>query len=369
MTNVGARFAAIVLFLLVASRPQWCLSAQSGAGPARQPDARFAAADLQAPDYHVAERYAIGGTEDGYDYLRVDAGSRRLFVAHGTRIEVLDVDTGAQLGEVPNLAGAHGIEIVDRLHMAFATSGADRTVWMFNPQTLQVVKTIKYLGDKPDALQYDPASGLLFVVNGGATGDLSVIDPAHGSLVGTVDLGGGKLEEIAFDGDGRGFVNDEEKSVVHVFDTRTRKSVDTWSLRPAERPTGLAIDREHHRLFAACGNRLLAILDSNTGRVQGTAPIGPDPDGAVFDRKSRRVFTSNRDGTLSVVGERFPGNYELLQTVKTAPGARTIALDDKTGRLFLPTGRSGSAPEAMATASEPRARVIPGYFAIIVVAP
>jgi len=282
---------------------------------------------------------------------------------------VIDANNGARLGEVANLAGVHGIEIVDRLHVAFATNGTDRTVTMFNPETLQIVKTIKYLGVKPDALQYDPGSELLFVVNGGATGDVSVIDPATGSIVDTADLGGGKLEEIAFDGHGRGFVNDEQKSVIRVFDTRTRKRIAEWPLAPAQEPTGLAIDREHHRLFAACGNRLLAILDSDSGKMLGTVPIGPDPDGAAFDRRSGRIFTSNQDGTLSVVGESSPGNYALQQTVQTAPGARTIALDDKTGRLFLPAGRFGAAPAPTPAEPEPRARLIPESFAVIVVAP
>jgi hypothetical protein len=329
----------------------------------------WAAESSPPPAYHVAARYEIGGTEAGYDYLRVDSASRRLFVAHGTRVEVIDADSGARLGAVPNLAGVHGIEIVDRLHIAFATSGADRAVTMFDPATLQVVKTIKYLGVKPDALQYDPSSAMLFVVNGGATGDLSVIDPATGAIVDTVELGGGKLEEIAFDGHGRGFVNDEQKSVVHVFDAATRKRIAAWPLAPAEGPTGLAIDREHHRLFAACGNRLLAILDADTGRMLGTVPIGPDPDGAAFDHTSGRIFTSNRDGTMSVVGERSPGNYALLQTVQTAPGARTIALDDETGRLFLPAARFGAPPAPTTAEPEPHARLIPESFAIIVVAP
>jgi len=351
MTNEPAHLAAT--FLLVAMLPCLCLAEQSSPQPA----------------YHVAARYEIGGTDAGYDYLRVDSGSRRLFVAHGHRVEVIDANNGARLGEVANLAGVHGIEIVDRLHVAFATNGTDRTVTMFNPETLQIVKTIKYLGVKPDALQYDPGSELLFVVNGGATGDVSVIDPATGSIVDTADLGGGKLEEIAFDGHGRGFVNDEQKSVIRVFDTRTRKRIAEWPLAPAQEPTGLAIDREHHRLFAACGNRLLAILDSDSGKMLGTVPIGPDPDGAAFDRRSGRIFTSNQDGTLSVVGESSPGNYALQQTVQTAPGARTIALDDKTGRLFLPAGRFGAAPAPTPAEPEPRARLIPESFAVIVVAP
>jgi DNA-binding beta-propeller fold protein YncE len=323
----------------------------------------------QAPAYHVVDRHAIGGTDRGYDYLKVDGASRRVFVTHGSRIEVLDADTGARLGEVPGLSGVHGVEIAGPQHIAFATNGADRTVVMFNPATLQVIRKIRYLGEKPDALQYDPASGMLFVVNGGATGDVSVIDPVSGAIVDVIELAGGKLEEIAVDGRGRGFVNDEEKSVVHVIDTRTRKRIDDWPLAPAEGPTGLGIDREHHRLFSACGNRLLAVLDTDTGKLLETVAIGPEPDGAVFDPKSGRVFTSNRDGTMTVLAQGPAGRYASVQTVPTATGARTIALDERTGRLFLPTGRFGTAPAPTPAVPEPRAPLIPESFGIVVVAP
>ena len=319
--------------------------------------------------YHLSARFPVGGTDTGYDYLRVDAASRRLFVAHGSHVEVLDADTGARLGQVSGVPGVHGIEIIDSLHAAFATGGADRQLVVFDPQTLAVTRRIKYLGVKPDALQYDPASGLLFVVNGGSTGDVSVIDPASGAIVDTLELSGGKLEEIAFDGQGRGFVNDEEKNLIHVFDSRTRKLIGQWPLGPAEGPTGLAIDRAHHRLFAACGNKLLAVVDASSGALLETTAIGPEPDGAAFDAQSGKVFTSNRDGTLSVLAETTPGHFSLVQTVKTATGARTLALDEQTGRLFLPAGEFGAKPKPTAAVPEPRAPLVPGSFAIVVVAP
>lgn len=322
-----------------------------------------------APAYHVAARYEIGGSDRGYDYLRVDGASRRLFVTHGTRVEVLDADTGKSVGQLTGLSGAHGIEIVAERHIGFATSGVDRTVVAFDPVTLGVIKRIRYLGERPDALEFDPASGLLYVVNGGGTGDLSIIDPVQGAIVDTLELGGGKLEEIAFDGAGRGYVNDEEKNVVHVFDSRSHKFIADWPLAPAEGPTGLAIDRQHHRLFSACGNRLLAVLDSESGKLLETVTIGPEPDGAAFDEKSGRVFTSNRDGTLTVLGRDAAGHYSAQQTVRSASGARTIALDDKTGRLFLPSGRFGTPPAPTAADPQPRAPLVPESFAVIVVAP
>jgi len=326
-------------------------------------------AELAPPAYHVAARYEIGGTDIGYDFLRIDSASRRLFVAHRTRVDVLDADTGARLGEIANLAGVHGVEVVHDLNVAFATNGANRTVTMFNPGTLELIKTIKYAGEKPDALAYDPSSALVFVANGGATGDLTVIDPAKGAIVGTVDLGAGKLEVLAFDGQGRGFVNDEDRSVVHVFDTHTLKPVAKWPLAPGEEPTGLAIDRAHHRLFAACGNERLVVLDTDTGKVVDTVAIGASPDGAAFQAQTGHVFVSNGDGTMTVIGKSSAGRYAVLQTVKTATGARTIDLDESTGRLFLPAGRFGPAPAPTAAVPEPHAPLIPASFAVIVVAP
>jgi DNA-binding beta-propeller fold protein YncE len=316
--------------------------------------------------YHVIARYEIGGAESGYDYLHVDTASRRLFVAHGTKIEVLDVDSGARLGQLEGLRGVHGVEIVKSPLQAFATNGLDRTVTVFDPVTLQAARTIKYAGVKPDSLQYDAASDKLFVVNGGATGDLTVIDPHTGAIVATVDLAGGKLEQIAFDGSGRGFVNDEEKNAVHVFNTRTLAVIGEWPLSPGEGPTALGIDRIHHRLFSACGNNLMVVVDVDSGRVLDSSPIGADPDGLIFDSASGNIFTSNRDSTLSVLHEKSPGHYAVVQTVKTESGARTIGFDEKTGHIFLPAAKFGPTPAATKEVPEPRAPMVPASFAIVV---
>ncbi len=331
--------------------------------------AGWAASADPAPAFHVAARYAIGGVETGYDYLRIDPVTRRLFVAHGSRVEVLDADSGAHLGQIEGLATAHGVEFPDGLGTGFATSGNDRTIVEFDPRTLKVLKAIKYTGVKPDAVQYDPSSQLLFVVNGGSSGDVTVVDPRSGAIVATIDVQGGKLEQLVFDGRGRGYLNDETRNLVHVLDTRTLEVIARWPLAPGKEPTGLAIDRSGRRIFAACGNNLLVVVDIDGGGIVGTAPIGTDPDGAVFDPTSRRVFTSNRDGTLSVVREQTPGHYVAEQTVKTAPGARTIALDERTGRLFLPYAAFGLPPPPSKAVAEPAAPMIPASFGVLVVAP
>lgn len=323
-----------------------------------------AAAPAAAGSYHMIAQYPIGGNDTGYDYLRVDAATRRVFVAHANRVEVLDADTGRKVGEIAGMHGVHGIELIPELGKGYTSNGLDRTVSVFDRDTLAIRKVIRYTGVKPDAIQYDPDTRRLFVVNGGASGDVTVIDPASDSIVDTVDVGGGKLEQIGFDGRGRAFVNDEGQSVIHVFDTHSLRAVGTWPLAPCEEPTGMAVDRAHHRVFAACGNEKLAVVDSDSGRVVATPAIGSDPDGAVFDPKTQRIFTSNREGTLSVLHEVSPDRYETLQTLKTQPGARTLALDETTSRIYMPTARFGPAP-----AGGGNAPILPETFTLLVAGP
>jgi len=339
----------------------WAALIAVGALPVR--DARSGAPSA-ASSYRMITQYPIGGNDTGYDYLRLDAATRRVFVAHANRVEVLNIDTGQKLGEITGMHGVHGIELIPELGKGYTSNGLDRTVTVFDPRTLQFRKLIRYTGVKPDAIQYDPDSRRLFVVNGGASGDVTIIDPSNDAIVDTVDLGGSKLEQIAFDGRGRAFVNDEGKSVIHVFDTHGLKAVAKWSLGACEEPTGMAIDRVHHRVFAACGNEKLAVLDSDDGHVVATPAIGRDPDGALFDAKTQRIFTSNKEGTLSVLREVSPDRYQTVQTLTTQPGARTLAMDENTGRIYLPTARTGAAP-----AGGGAAPILPQTFTLLVVGP
>ena len=343
-------------------RPQ-LLCAALLAGTLHITDAQCAAS-ASAGSYRIIAQYPIGGNDMGYDYLRVDGATRRVFVAHANRVEVLDADSGKKVGEITGMHGVHGIEIVPELGKGYTSNGLDRTVTVFDLATLQVRKLIKYTGIKPDAIQYDPDTRRLFVVNGGASGDVTIIDPSIDVIVAALDLGGSKLEQIGFDGRGHAFVNDEGKSIIHVFDTHSLRPVAKWSLGGCEEPTGMAVDREHHRVFAACGNEKLAVLDSDNGHVVATPAIGSDPDGALFDPRTQRIFTSNKEGTLSVLRELTPDRYETLQTVVTQPGARTLAMDEHSGRIFLPTARTGPAP-----AGGGAAPILPETFTVLVVGP
>jgi DNA-binding beta-propeller fold protein YncE len=291
--------------------------------------------------YHLIGTYPVGGHDPSFDYIRFDSAAHRLFVAHATRVEVLDADTGKKLGEIPDTPGVHGIALAPEFHHGFTSNGLARSITMFDLDTLKPLALIKYTGTKPDSIVYDADSRHVFAVNGGDTGDISVIAPDTGAIVATIPLGGAKLEELQLDGHGRGFVNDESRNLIHVFDTHKLAALTTWSISPGEEPTGLAFDPQSKRLFAACGNNKLVAVDSDSGKVVGTATIGKDPDGAVFDPRTKRVLVPNRDGTLSVVDASAGDQYPTLQTLKTEPGARTIALDERNGRVYLPNAKSG----------------------------
>jgi len=331
--------------------------------------ATLAVAAVAKGEFRVLERIEIGGQDVGYDYLRLDAERKRLFVAHGSRVEVLDTTTGKIIDQITDAPGVHGIALADAFGHGFTSNGSDRTVTMFDLATLKTLKVIKYTGIKPDAIEYDPKTRQIFVVNGASTGDLTVIAPKNGAIVATVPLNGGKLEELAFDGRGRGFVNDEGQSAVRVFDTRTLKPLASWALQPGEAPTGLALDTAHHRLFAACGNKLLVVLNSDSGAVVATVPIGADPDGAAFDPGRGFIFTSNNDGTLTVIHQDGADQYRVVQTVVTDSGARTLAVDASSGRVYLPTAKFGPVPVPGPTAATPnsRAPMLPASFALLVV--
>ena len=322
------------------------------------------ALNARAAEFRVVAHYPIGG-DVRYDYLRVDPDMRRLYVSHATRVEVLDVDTGAKVGEVGPMRGIHGIAVVPDLGRGFITAGSDRTVVMFDLRTLKIVKAITGLGVKPDAIEYDPQTRRVYVANG-ASGGITVIDPAKGEIAATVPIEG-KLEGLAFDGRGRLFVNTEDKSIIQVVDTRTLRPLAAWPIAPVEGGTGLAIDAVHHRLFSAGGNQMLAVVDSDTGVLVATPEIGEDPDGDAFDPANGLIFTSNMTGTVTVLHEDSPGAYSVVQTVPTAFGARTIAFDPKTGRIFLATGKFGPPPAPTAANPRPWRQGEPGSFEVLVV--
>ena len=316
------------------------------------------------PAYHVTHRYTIGG-DGGWDYVIADTVGNRLFIGRQNRVMVVDEANGKILGEIPGLSAAHGVAIDYATGHGFATSGRDSSVVMFDLKTLAVLGRTT-AADDADAIIYDPASKLVFTFNGDANSS-SIIDPATGQRVGTIALGG-KPEYGVSSGDGKLYANLEDKAEIVEIDALAKRVTRRWPLAPCAEPTGLAIDRVHHRLFSGCRNRTLAISDAAAGRLITTEPIGSGVDANTFDASTGDAFASNGDGTLTVVHEDAPDRFRVVQTVQTMLGARTMALDPRSHRLYLVSARFGPAPTE-STAANPRRRppIVPGSFTLLVV--
>jgi YVTN family beta-propeller protein len=323
-----------------------------------------ACAQSPAPStaYHVARRVTIGG-EGGWDYLVVDTAAHRLWVTRGSHVQVLDTDRDSLVGDVPNTPGVHGVALAPALGRAFTSNGRDSSVTVVDLKTLAPIATVKVTGRNPDAILYEPATRRVFTFNGGSA-DATALDAATGAVVGTIPLGG-KPEFAVAQGDGRVFVNIEDKSEVVAFDARTLAVQARWSLAPCEEPTGLAIDRAHGRIFAGCSNERMAVVDTKSGRVVATPPIGAGVDGTAFDPATQLAFASNGEGTLTVVHEDAPDRYTVVGTVPTQRGARTLALDERTHRVYTVTAQFGPPPAATPDRPHPRPAPVPGTFTVL----
>jgi DNA-binding beta-propeller fold protein YncE len=325
-----------------------------------------AAAHAADPSYRVARTIAAGG-EGGWDYLTVDASARRLYVSRGTRVLVLNADSGAPEGEIPNTEGVHGIALAPDLGRGFTSNGRANTVTIFDPKTLATLGTVKVPGENPDAILYDPLSHRVFTFNG-RTANVTAIEGATGAVAGTFAVGG-KPEFAVTDLAGRVYVNIEDKNEIVAFDSRTLKVEAHWPLAGCDSPTGLAIDVKAKRLFAGCGNQVLVVLNTGGGRAVAKLPIGKGTDAVVFDPDANLVFSSNGDGTLTVIHEDSPDAFRVVQNLATKEGARTMALDPKTHAIFLPTARFGPPPTATPENPRSRRQIVAGSFEILVAAP
>jgi DNA-binding beta-propeller fold protein YncE len=315
----------------------------------------------QAQSYHVAKSLTLGG-EGGWDYLTFDSTGHRLFVTHQTRVLVVNPDNGTVLGEIAGLNGAHGVALAYGAGHGFATSGRDSTVTMFDLATYQVLGRTTVAEDD-DAILYDPATQHIFTFNGDA-GSSTVLDAKSGQTVGTIDLGG-KPEFGVSAGDGKLYVNLEDKAVIAEIDAAAMRVTRQWPIAPCESPTGLAIDRAHHRLFSGCRNKVMAISDATAGRLITTLPIGEGVDGCAFDPTAQLAFSSNGDGTLTVIHEDSPDQFRVVTTADTRRGARTLALDERTHRIFTVTADFGPPPAPTAERPHPRPSIVAGTFALL----
>ncbi|MDQ2970182.1 MAG: YncE family protein [Acidobacteriota bacterium] len=316
------------------------------------------------PKYHVARKIEVGG-EGGWDYLIVDSAARRLYVSRSTRVIVLDADTGSVVGEIPNTEGVHGIAIAPELGRGFTSNGRASTITIFDLKTLKTLgDPVKSTGENPDAILYDPASRRVFAFNG-RTGNATAIDAATGQVAGTVVLEG-RPEFATSDGAGRIFVNLEDKSAIAVIDSRKLTVEKRWPLAPCEEPSGMAMDREHKRLFVGCSNKLMAVVDFSSGKVVATVPIGEGVDANAYDPKTGLAFSSNGDGTLTIARADGKDKYVVAQTVETQKRGKTMALDEKTHRVFVPAAQFGPPPPPTTQTPRPRPSMVPGSFVILV---
>jgi DNA-binding beta-propeller fold protein YncE len=292
---------------------------------------------LAADSYQVTKKIPIPG-QGGWDYLTVDEGGRRLYVSHGTQVEVLDVDSGAIVGKIEKTPGVHGIAVAPELGRGFVSNGQASTVTIFDLKTLKTIGEVP-TGKKPDAIIFDPATSRVFAFNGDSK-SATVIDAASGKVAGTVDLGGGP-EFAAADGNGYVFDNLEDESLVLKIDARKMTVEQRWKTAPCESPSSMAIDRQNRRLFLGCRSKVMAVMNADTGEVITTLPIGDHVDATAFDKQTGLIFNSNGEGTVTVIRQESADKYSVVETVKTVPRAKTMALDPRKHQLFLSTAESG----------------------------
>ena len=310
--------------------------------------------------YKVVNRVTLGG-EGGWDYLYYDKNAHRLFITRGTHVMVVDTNTLKVTGDIPELSGIHGVTLAPELGRGFISNGGDNSVTIFDLKTLKKLDSVK-VGERPDAILYDPFTKHVFTFNARSK-DSTIVDAATGKVVGTVPLGG-KPEFPATDEKGRVFVNIEDKNEIAEIDANTLTALNHWSLGSCEEPSALAFDRAHQRLFAGCSNKMMAVVDSENGKVVTTVPIGEGVDAGRFDANTQEVFMScGQDAVLTVIHQDTPDKYTVTQNVPTAKGARTMAMDYESNIAYLVTAQRDPKPPAPGQ----RPAMVPGSFVLIVV--
>ena len=325
----------------------------------------FASVALAAGAAHftVARTILLAG-EGGWDYLTMDSQSHRLFVSHATHVQVLNTKNDSLVGDIPDTPGIHGVALAPELGRGFTSNGRDSSVTVFNYANLSVLSRIKLDARNPDAICYDPVSRRVFTFNGGSA-NATAIEAASATVVGSVPLDG-KPEFAVADGKGTIFVNIEDSSEVMAFDTRTLKVLNRWPIAPGEEPSGLAMDRKHRRLFSGCSNEKLIVLDADKGTVVASLPIGKGVDAVGFDPNRNLIFSSNGEGTLTVIHEDSPDKYSVVENAPTQRGARTMALDETTGTVYSVTADFGPTPAPTEDHPHPRPPIQPGTFRVLV---
>ena len=319
------------------------------------------AGGLQGQDgpYHAGKEIPIGG-EGGWDYLTIDAAAHRLYVSHATHAVVIDTQSNAVVGDIPDTPGIHGVAIAADLGRGFTSNGRENKAGIFDLKTLKLIQKVD-TGENPDAILYEPGKREIYTMNGRGK-SATVIDAQTGKVVATVPLEGKPESAQADSKAGKVYINMEDLNSIKVIDTATHTVSATWPAAPCEAATGMAFDAATHRLFLGCDNKLMVMVDSTTGKVVYSVPVGAGVDSTWFDPATKLAFTSNGEaGTVTVAHEDSPSLLKVVQTLKTRPGARTMALDPATHTIYL----AATDYEPQPAGSKGRAKALVGTFRVL----
>lgn len=329
--------------------------------------AGLACAAPQAGDYAVLTSNRIGGP-GGWDYLTTDAAGSRVFISRGDHVDVYSTAPAKVTGQIPGTSGVHGVALNESHDRGYTSNGKGNSITVFELSTLKVVKEVPIAGQNPDAILYEPVADRLYTFNGKSK-DVTILNATTFEMVATLPVPG-KPEFAVSDAAGRVYVNIEsEPGQLVVIDGKVPALKSTWPLAGCNSPTGLAIDEAHHRLFSVCDDKVMAVTDALSGKKVARVTIGEGPDAVAFDPALGLVFSSNGEGTLSIVKQDTPDRYTVAKTVATARGARTMALDTKSHRVYLVTSDFGATPAATADVPHPRPPQVPDTFTVHVVGP
>ncbi len=319
-----------------------------------------------AAPYKLLKEIQVGG-EGGWDYLAVDQFARRLYVSHATKVVVIDIDKDAVVGEIADTPGVHGIAIAPNLGLGFTSNGRENKVSIFDLKTLKTTSKAD-TGENPDAILFESGQEEVYAFNGRGR-SATVFEAKTGKVVTTIPLSGKPEYGVASPRAKRVYNNLEDKSAVAVIDTKEHKVLSNWSTAPGEEPSGMAFDAPHHRLFLGCGNKLMVMMDSASGKVVASVPIGQGVDATKFDSGTQLAFCSCGDGTVTIAHEDSPNKLTVVQTLKTEPRAKTMALDPKTHKIYLASAKFGEASGPASGAKKGRPSVVPGTFKVLVYGP
>ena len=312
--------------------------------------------------YRFLNEIPIGG-EGGWDILTIDSPAHRLYLSHATKVVVVDLQKNAVAGEIADTPGVHGFVAIPELQRGFSTNGKEAKASVVDLKTLTTISKVD-TGEGPDALVYEPHQGEVYIFNHKGS-SATVIDAKTAKVTSTIPLGGTPEFAAVDDAAERVYCNIEDKSEVAVIDAVKHEVVARWPLAPGEEPTGLAFDRAHHRLFASC-QKLMVMLDSENGKVVATVPTGSGADGCEFDNATQFAFASCGEGTTTIAKEETPQKLTVVQTLKTEPRARTMALDPRTHRIYLPSAQFQPPPSPSPGASPGRPTIVPDTLKLLV---